>query len=70
LVPFVFLPPIEAMIASVIVSAGALFATGGVKGKLTFGSWKKSGIEMTLIGLLAAVVGYLIGLLFGQVIAY
>lgn len=69
LVPFMFLAPIEAMIASVIVSAGALFATGGVKGKLTLGSWKRSGLEMALIGLLAAVVGYLIGLLFGQVMS-
>jgi predicted membrane protein (TIGR00267 family) len=69
LVPFVFLAPIEGMVVSVIVSAVALFATGGVKGKLTLGSWKRSGLEMVLIGLLAAVVGYLIGLLFGQVIA-
>jgi predicted membrane protein (TIGR00267 family) len=69
LVPFMFLAPSEAMIASVIVSAGALFATGGVKGKLTLGSWKRSGLEMALIGLLAAVVGYLIGLLFGQVMS-
>jgi VIT1/CCC1 family predicted Fe2+/Mn2+ transporter len=56
------------MIVSVIISAGVLFATGGVKGKLTLGSWKRSGLEMALIGLLAAVIGYLIGLLFGQVI--
>lgn len=68
LIPFIFLTPMEGMIASVIVSAGALFATGGVKGRLTFGSWKKSGLEMALIGLLAALVGYLIGLLFGQVV--
>lgn len=68
LVPFVFLAPQEAMIASVIVSAAALFTSGGVKGKLTLGSWKRSGIEMALIGLLAAVVGYLVGLLFGQMI--
>jgi len=68
LIPFVFLAPINAMIVSVIISAGALFATGSVKGKLTLGSWKRSGLEMSLVGLLAAVVGYLIGLLFGQVI--
>jgi len=68
LVPFVFLGTFEAMIASVIVSASALFVTGGIKGKLTLGSWKRSGVEMVLIGLLAAVVGYLIGLLFGRVI--
>lgn len=68
LIPFVFLAPINAMIVSVIISAAALFATGSVKGKLTLGSWKRSGLEMALIGLLAAVVGYIIGLLFGQVI--
>ncbi len=68
LMPFVFLAPLQAMIASVIVSAGALFATGGVKGKVTLGSWKRSGVEMALIGLLAAIVGYIIGLLFGKVV--
>lgn len=68
LAPFVFLGTFEAMIASVIVSAGALFATGGIKGKITLGSWRRSGVEMALIGLLAAVVGYLIGLLFGHTI--
>jgi predicted membrane protein (TIGR00267 family) len=68
LAPFVFLETFEAMIASVIVSASALFATGGIKGKLTLGSWKRSGVEMALIGLLAAVIGYLIGLVFGRVI--
>ncbi len=68
LVPFMFLAPLQAMIVSVIVSGGALFATGGVKGKKTLGSWKRSGVEMALIGLLAAIVGYLIGLLFGKVV--
>ncbi len=68
LVPFMFLAPIQAMIASVIVSAGVLFATGGVKGKITLGSWKRSGVEMALVGLLAAIVGYIIGLLFGKAV--
>jgi predicted membrane protein (TIGR00267 family) len=66
LMPFVFLAPAAGVITSVIISVAALFTTGSVKGRVTLGSWKRSGIEMVLIGMLAALVGYVIGLLFGR----
>jgi len=65
LLPFFFLPINDAMITSVIVSTTALFITGSVKAKLTLGTWWKSGLEMSAIGMTAAIAGYLIGSLLG-----
>jgi predicted membrane protein (TIGR00267 family) len=65
IVPFVFLSPKDGIIISIVLSAVALFIIGALKGKQTLGSWKRSGIEMALIGLFAALAGYMIGVLFG-----
>jgi predicted membrane protein (TIGR00267 family) len=65
IVPFVFLSPKDGIIISIVLSAVALFIIGALKGKQTLGSWKRSGIEMALIGLFAALAGYMIGILFG-----
>jgi vacuolar iron transporter family protein len=65
IVPFVFLSPKDGIIISIVLSAMALFIIGALKGKQTLGSWKRSGIEMALIGLFAALAGYMIGILFG-----
>jgi len=46
----------------------ALFGTGALKAKLTLGDWKKSGLEMAVIGMLAAVSGYYIGKVLGATI--
>ncbi|MBI2084816.1 MAG: VIT1/CCC1 transporter family protein [Candidatus Aenigmarchaeota archaeon] len=62
LVPFVFLPISNAMIASVIIAVAVLFAVGVVKAKLTVGNWLGSGLELALIGTLAAISGYFIGI--------
>ncbi len=61
LLPFFFLSVKVGIIFSLVVSLVALFAAGAVKAKLTIGSWKRSGMEMMLIGGLAAVAGYGIG---------
>jgi vacuolar iron transporter family protein len=50
-----------AAIASILLSAAALFATGALKAKMTVGDWKGSGLEMLLVGTLAAIAGYAIG---------
>lgn len=65
--PFFFLPVNIGIIASLIISALALFITGIIKARLTVGSPLRSGFEMLIIGMLAAIIGYLIGLLFGNV---
>lgn len=67
LIPFFFLPVKAAIITAVIASALALFITGMIKAKLTFGSELRSGFEMLIIGMLAALAGYLIGILFGSI---
>lgn len=61
LIPFFFLPASAGIIASVIASGVILFAIGAVKAELTIGHWGKSGLEMLIVGLLAAGAGYLIG---------
>lgn len=65
LTPFFFLQIKSATILSLIVSSLALFIVGFYKAKKTLGrSFVKSGIEMMVIGMVSACVGYLVGLLF------
>lgn len=64
IVPFIFFPIIDGIYLSIGASAVVLFIVGAVKAKLTVGSWGKSGLEMTLIGIVSAMVGYGVGLLF------
>lgn len=66
LIPFFLIPIKQAMIASVVFSAVILFAAGAVKTKFTLGKWWKSGLELMLIGTLAALLGYAIGSILGS----
>lgn len=55
-------------IASIIALVGtgaALFTVGAYKTKITKRDWKKSGLEMLVVAILAAAAGYAIGYLFG-----
>ncbi len=61
LIPFFFLPIIPAIILSLIISAIALFVTGAIEGKFTVGHWFKKGIQLMLIGMFAALIGFIIG---------
>lgn len=63
LVPFFFLSAQAAMLTSLGVALLVLFMAGMVKARLTTGSPAKSGIEMLVIGGLAALAGYAIGIL-------
>ncbi len=66
LVPFFIFNSIGvAVVASLIFSVIILFIIGAVKARLSIGDWKKSGIEMAVIGTLAALAGYGIGALLG-----
>lgn len=65
LIPYFFIEIGSAVFWSLGVSGSFLFAIGAYKAKLTIGSPWKSGLEMVLIGILAAVTGYIIGLLLG-----
>lgn len=63
LVPFLILPIVPSMIASVIVTAAVLFGMGVYKARVTIGHPARSGVEMALIGTLSALAGYLVGML-------
>ena len=68
-VPFFFLPVKLGMAYALGFSILTLFAVGAVKARITIGDWKKSGIEMAVVGTVAALVGYLVGSLLGAVYA-
>lgn len=61
--PYFFLPVWEAAVASIALSAFVLFSTGALKAKWTVGDWKRSGLEMLLVGGLAAIAGYFVGII-------
>lgn len=63
LIPFLFLPVKTGIIISLIISTIALFITGALKAKFTIGSWLKNGIEMSIIGMVTAMISYGIGIL-------
>ena len=65
LIPFIFLPIGSAIAGSLVLSVIILFATGLVKGKVTTGHTIRSGVEMAIIGMAAAIVGYIIGAALG-----
>lgn len=65
LFPFIFLDIQNAVILSVTLSAVTLFAAGVYKAKLTINKkFFRSGLEMLVIGMVSAFVGFLIGSLF------
>ncbi len=64
--PFFFLPIHSAIPYSLIVSVVVLFLIGLYKAKTTIGNPFKTGIQMVVIGMSAALAGYYIGHLFGQ----
>lgn len=64
LFPFFFLSVKTSISWSLIISALVLFVFGAYKAKITIGYWLRSGLEMTTIGIVSALAGYLIGLLF------
>ncbi len=66
LTPFFLLSIHSAVICSLIVSAIVLLFIGIYKAKVTVGNPLKTGIQMVLIGMGAALAGYYIGHLFGQ----
>lgn len=67
LIPFFFLSVKSSILLSLLLSALALFITGKIKARLTIGNELKSGLEMLIIGMLAALSGYLVGVLFGNI---
>ncbi len=61
IVPFLFLPVQTAMYTAAALAMLTMFSAGALKTKYTKGNWLASGIEMMVVGLAAAVVGYALG---------
>jgi vacuolar iron transporter family protein len=64
LLPFLVLPRVPAVGAAIVLSAVALFLVGAYKARSLVGDWRRSGLQMVVIGLAAAVVGFGVGRLF------
>lgn len=60
-IPFFFMQGISAVIVSAIISTLAHFAVGAAKSLVTSRNWFASGMEMTIVGVLEAVISYGIG---------
>ena len=66
-IPFFIFDVKFGMAYALFLSVIALFIVGSVKAKVTIGDWKKSGLEMAIVGTVAALVGYFVGSLLGVV---
>src|SRR6266446_6383157 len=66
IIPFFFIGGMTAVIISFGISLAAHFIVGALKSLITIRSWWASGLEMTWIGVIVAVVTYGLGLAFGS----
>lgn len=66
LLPFPLLSVSSSVLVSMSLSALTLFAVGWYKARQMVGHPLRSGTELATIGILSAVVGYLVGLVFRQ----
>lgn len=64
LAPFFFFPVQTSSILALIVGGIVLFLVGAYKATVTVGRWYKSGMQMMIIGIVSALVGYAVGLVF------
>ena len=64
LIPFFFLRVHSALIVALTLSVIVLAMVGAYKARMTLGNVIKSATQMVIIGMGAAIAGYLIGLLF------
>ena len=67
IVPFMVVARTPAIVLAIALSAVTLFLVGVYSAKTLVGDWRKSGLQMVLIGLGAAAIGFLIGRLFHTV---
>lgn len=68
LVPFIFFPVSTAIVYTFVISIITLFIAGAIEARVTIGDWKRKGLEMAVIGILAALLGYAVGKLLGGII--
>lgn len=61
IIPFFFMQGFAAIIVAAIISLIAHFAVGAAKTLVTGRSWFNSGMEMTVVGAIEAVITYMLG---------
>jgi VIT1/CCC1 family predicted Fe2+/Mn2+ transporter len=64
LAPFFFFPSEIAIWIGLALTAIVLYALGAIKARLTVGKPYRSGLQMVVIGMVAAMAGFMIGLFF------
>jgi vacuolar iron transporter family protein len=64
LVPFLVLTRTPALGLAIALSALVLFGVGVYSAKTLVGDWRTSGLQMVVVGLGAAAIGFLVGRLF------
>lgn len=64
IIPFFFMQGIPAIIVAAFISLVAHFAVGAAKTLVTGRSWFNSGMEMTIVGAIEAVITYVLGATF------
>lgn len=62
--PYFIFQPERALVYSLILSGLVLFGVGVYEAKTYVGAWWKNGIQMLLIGMGAALIGFIIGKIF------
>jgi len=67
LIAFVFLPIGVAIWTTLGIATLTLFGSGAIKAKYTGADPFKSGLEMAIVGMTAAIAGYLIGVALGAI---
>jgi vacuolar iron transporter family protein len=67
IIPFFFLEGIPAILAAAGISLVAHFAVGAAKTLVTGRSWMNSGMEMTVVGAVEAVITYALGVAFSRI---
>jgi len=67
-IPFFFMVGYPAIIIALLSSAIVLFGGGALSAKLTIGDWRKRGMELVTIAMIAAGAGFGIGWLFTHII--
>ncbi len=68
LTPFILMTVSDGIVGSIAFSVIVLFLLGVAKAKVTTGNWFRSGVEIAVIGILAALIGFGIGYAAGTVV--
>lgn len=65
IIPFFFLEGMTAIVLAALISLVAHFVVGAAKSLITTRSWWASGLEMTVVGILAGTITYVVGVVAG-----